>query len=110
MNDTEQAAPSEATVTGTPCEHCHGPVTAPKRKRLVKRFCSDRCRANHRDQKIDRAVQHLHDVADETQAEMDRLQAKLNAALAMLAEAVGTRQALKRKKDKKVVDTVLPVQ
>lgn len=99
----EQPAPSEATGTQAPCEHCHGPVIPPKRKGLVKRFCSDRCRANHRDQRIQRAVDLLDEVADEVQGELDRLQARLRGARTLLQEALGSKHTRKQK-DKKVVD------
>lgn len=96
----EQTAPAEATATQLPCEHCQGPVIPPKRKGLVKRFCSDRCRANHRDQRIQRAVETLDEVADEVQGELERLNARLHGARTLLMEALGTRHPRKRKEPK----------
>lgn len=74
-----------------PCKHCGGPVVAPKRRGVVKDFCSDRHRAAFRDATIARQIEAAEAVVVEAgqvlldmRNELDRQVARMTGALAML--------------------------
>lgn len=74
-----------------PCKHCGGPVVAPKRRNVVKDFCSDRHRAAFRDASIARAIAQAEAVVVEAghamldlRNELDRQVARLTGALGLL--------------------------
>lgn len=91
----EGATPAEATpgvvYQERPCKHCGGPVVAPRRKGLVKDFCSDRHRAAHRDATIaaqiraaETAIKDAGLAIVDIRDELERQVAILTGALAML--------------------------
>jgi hypothetical protein len=97
----ERPATAEATATvyqEKPCRHCGGPVVAPKRRGIVKDFCSDKHRAAFRDhqvaaavQEAQRAIEDTKDAIEDTRSELARLEARLTGARQLLEQAVPRR-------------------
>ena len=77
-----------------PCPNCGGRVYAPARAHILKRFCSDTCRAAYREQRIGKALAAMDtgliDLAegmDQTILELQRLQASIEALQAHLRQS-----------------------
>lgn len=81
-----------------PCHFCGGPVVAPRKKGLVKKFCRDKCRAAFRDRAIVQAVEaaraaitDCQDCLGEVAGEVERQQARLKGAWQLLDQAIPKR-------------------
>lgn len=81
------ATTGEATAprpTFRACRFCQTPVSQPKRRDMVKDFCSDRHRAAFRDAQVQHAIQTAQDAMAEAGAEFERLAARLTGAADLL--------------------------
>lgn len=97
--DRQDAAEGESTATVAttkPCRFCQALVEQPKRRGQVKDFCSDRHRAAFRDSQIQAGIREAKAALQETRDELERLQARLDAADQLLDR--GLRQGTRPRK------------
>lgn len=87
---TPNGQPGEDTAAHGPenkaCRNgCGNTVPPPKRRGLIKEFCSDRCRAAFREKQIQAALREAVEAVDEAAGELARLSARLDGAKLLLA-------------------------
>lgn len=102
--DTARAVvpdPPEVTPAPKLCRYCQQPLTPPKRKGIVKEFCSDRHRAAFRDEQQQAALREAESAVTDAMADLERHAARLSGALSLLDRLKTT----PRKAGKKVLDS-----
>lgn len=86
--ETAPGADSTAAVghpgTFRPCRFCGVAVAQPKRRDIVKDFCSDRHRAAFRDQQVQHAIRTALAAIQEAAGEFERLVSRLDGAAGLL--------------------------
>ncbi len=90
MNPAPQAeVPAAADATAIrpplPCRFCHIAVDQPKRRDMVKEYCSDRHRAAFRAAQVQLAIQTARETVQAAVNALGEHQARLEGALALLA-------------------------